>query len=59
MCMRGVVVGFSLSVPSMANVSTILFLVMPKCACTLYMWIVCGVQYIWCTISTINNLSRW
>ena len=46
MCMRGVVVGSSLSVPSLASVSTILFLVMPEFAHTLCIWIVCGVQHI-------------
>ena len=41
--MWGIVDGFSLSVPSLANVSTISFPVMPECARTLCMWIVCGV----------------
>ena len=51
MCMRGVVVGFSLSVPSLASVLAILFPVMPKCPHTLCMWIVCwssifGLQFL-------------
>ena len=37
MCMCGVVVGLSMSVPLLANVSAISFLVMPDCARTLYM----------------------
>ena len=57
--MQGVVVDISLSVPSLASVSTILFPVMPKCARTLCMWIVCGVQYIWCIVSAINILFGW
>ena len=42
--MCGVLVGFSLSVPSLASVSAISFPVMPVCARTLCMWIMCGVQ---------------
>ena len=34
-CMRGVVVGFFISVPSLASMSAISFPVMPKCARTL------------------------
>ena len=51
MCMWGVMVGLSLFVPSFASVLTIAFPVMPKCALTLRMWILCGVyRYIWCTL---------
>ena len=57
--MCSMVVGYSLSVHLLAHVSVILFHIMPKCACILRMWIVCEVQYIWCTIAAINNLSRW
>ena len=45
-CMCGVVVGFSLSVSSLARASTISFPVILTCARTLCMWIMCGVQYI-------------
>ena len=46
MCMRGVLVGFSLSVPSLASKFANLFPIMPMCALTWCMWILCGVQYI-------------
>ena len=44
MCMWGVAVGFSLSVPLLASVSAISFPMMPECARTLCMWILCGVH---------------
>ena len=56
-CMRGVLVGFSLVVPSLARVSTISFPVMHGCALTLWMCMVCGVQYICLTIVAISSLS--
>ena len=45
-CIRGVVVGFSLSILSLASVLAISFMVLHECARTLWMWIMCGVQYI-------------
>jgi hypothetical protein len=58
--MQVVVVDFTLSVQSLASsVSRILFPVMPECARTLCMWIVCGVQYIWCIVYAIYNLFGW
>ena len=59
MCMHGVLVGFSLSVPSLTSMLAISFLVIPECAHTLCMCMVCGVQYIWCTIIVISSLSGW
>ena len=59
MCMCGVVDDFSVSVPSLASVSAISFLVMHDCACTLCTWIMCGVQYISCTMAAMSNLSGW
>ena len=50
MCICGVAIIFSISVPLLASVSAILFPVMPECALTLCMCIMCGVQYIWCTM---------
>ena len=44
--MCGVVVGFSWSVPSLASVSAISFSLKLECARTLWMWVVCEVQYI-------------
>ena len=43
MCICGVLSGFSLSVPSLASVSTISLPLIPLCARTLCMCIVCGV----------------
>ena len=43
MCIWGVMDGFSLSVPSLANVLAILFSLMLECARTLCMCIMCGV----------------
>ena len=57
--MCGVLVGFSLSVPSLARVSAISFPMIPECALTLCMWTLCGVQYILCTMAAISNLSGW
>ena len=45
--------------PSLENVSAISFLVLPECALPLWMWIMCGVQYICCTISAISNMYGW
>lgn len=45
MCMPGVLVAFSLVVPSFTSVSAISFPVIPKCAFTLCMWTLYGVQY--------------
>ena len=56
MCIRGVVSGFSCSVPKLASVSAISFPLMPVCALTLCMWIMCGVQYIWLIMATISSL---
>ena len=58
-CMHGVLVGFSLSVPSLARVSAILFPIILTCARTLCMWMVCGVHYICRTIIVISSLSGW
>ena len=58
-CMRGVLVGFSLSDPSLTRVSTISFPTMPTCARTLCMWMMCGVQCICRTIVAISSLSGW
>ena len=55
--MCGVVSGFSFSVPSLASVSAISLPLMPMCAFTLCMWIVCGVQYICRTMAAMSNLS--
>ena len=44
MCMCGVVSGFSMRVPSLANLSTISLPEIPVCARTLCMWILFGVQ---------------
>ena len=57
--MRGVLVGLSLVVPSFASVSAVSFPVIPECAHTLCMWILCGVQYICCTIAAISSLFGW
>ena len=43
-CMWGVGVGFSLNIPSLANVSAISFPAIPVWAITLCMCIKCGVQ---------------
>ena len=53
----GVLVGLSLRAPSLARLSAISFLIMPECARTLCMWIVCGVQQICCTMAAMSNLS--
>ena len=45
-CIRSVVVGFSLSVPLLASVLKISFPILPKCVRTLWMWNMCGVLYI-------------
>ena len=42
--MCGVAVGFSYSVPSLANVSAFSFPTIPMWARTLCMWIRCGIQ---------------
>ena len=57
--MCGVLVGFSLFVPSLASVSAISFPVMPTCARTLWICMVYGVQCICLTIATISSLSGW
>ena len=59
MWMCGVLVGFSLVVPSFASMSTISFPVIPECARTLCMWTLCEVQCICRTIAAISSLSRW
>ena len=46
MCMGGVVVGFSMSIPSLVRKLAISFLVMPEYAHTLYKRTVCGIQFI-------------
>jgi len=58
-CIRGVDSGFSLVFPSLASSSAISFPVMPVCARTLCMCILCGVQYICRTIAAMSNLSGW
>ena len=57
--MWGVAIGFSLSVPLLASVSAISFMLILECARTLCTWILCGVQYIWCTMAAMSSLSRW
>jgi hypothetical protein len=54
--MCGVLVSFSLVVPSFASVSIVSFPVIPECARTLCMWILCGVQYICRTMAAISSL---
>ena len=51
--------GFSSSVPLLASVLAISFPTMPVWAHTLCMWIMCGVQKIWCTMVAIRSLSGW
>ena len=58
-CICGMSVGFSFSVTSLASVSAISFPVIHKCARTLCMWIVCGVQYIWCPMVDMSNFLGW
>ena len=43
MCMCGVLVGFSVRVPSLASMSVVSLPEVPVCARTLCMWIMCGV----------------
>ena len=57
--MCGVSSGFSLVVPSLASSSASSFPVMPECALTFCMWILCGVQYIFLTMAAIRSLSGW
>ena len=59
MWMCGVLVGFSLVVPSFSSVPTILFPAIPECARTLCMWTLCGVQYICRTMVAISSLFGW
>ena len=59
MWLCGVFGGFSLVVPSFASVSAISFPVMPAWARTLCMYILCGVQYICCTMAAMSSLSGW
>ena len=48
---------FFFSVPSLVSVSASLFPVMPKCARTLCMWILCEVQYIWCKFLLVIDMG--
>ena len=59
MCMQGVLAGLYLCASSFDIVSAILFPAMPIWALTLCMWILCRVQFIWCTIATISSLLKW
>ena len=59
MRIRGVISGLSFCVPSFASVFAISFPLMPVCARTLCMWIICGVQYIWWIMTAISSLSGW
>ena len=53
MCMYGVMSDLSLSVPSLASMYAISFPLIPMCARTLCMCIMCGVQYIWCMMAAM------
>ena len=57
MCMWGVGVGFSLSVPSFASVSAISLPLMPIWALTLCICTKCGVKEIWCIMVAMRILS--
>lgn len=62
MCIYGVLVGSSLSVPSLASVLPISFQVIPECVCTLWMCMVWGPVYVacmWRTIAAMSSLSGW
>jgi hypothetical protein len=59
MWMCGVLSSFSLVVPAFASSSANPFPVMPKCARTLCMWILCGVQYIFLSMAAMSSLSGW
>ena len=60
LCVYGVLwLVFPLSVPLLASVLAISFPIMPECARTLWIRIMCGVQYIYFTIYVISSLSWW